>query len=155
MGCEQILTFEETEQFNRGSPETQPTKPANLLLRTYKGLLSPENNFTDILIKSEAELVQKLRDYIPSRIEIDKDNYDLNYDDDILTKTAKINFNEEYIIAINGVNNVLRVEENNGKYMIYHDNQPKEKNSYIALVVKKIEGFNPKFIFASPKRPFL
>ena len=39
--------------------------------------------------------------------------------------------------------------------MIYHDNQPKEKNSYIALVVKKIDGFNPKFIFASPKRPFI
>ena len=30
MGCEQILTFEETEQFNRG----QETQPKNLLLRT-------------------------------------------------------------------------------------------------------------------------
>lgn len=152
MGCEQILTYEETEQFNRGSPETQPT---NLLLRTYKGLLSQDNNFTDTLIKSEAELIPKLRDYIPSQIEIGNDKYDYNCADDILTRTARINFNEEYIIAINGVNNVLRVEENDGKYMIYHDNQPKEKNSYIALVVKKIEGSNPKFIFASPKRPFL
>ena len=152
MGCEQILTYEETEQFNRGSPETQPT---NLLLRTYKGLLSQDNNFTDTLIKSEAELIPKLRDYIPSQIEIGNDKYDYNCDDDILTRTARINFNEEYIIAINGVNNVLRVEENDGKYMIYHDNQPKEKNSYLALVVKKIEGSNPKFIFASPKRPFL
>ena len=152
MGCEQILTYEETEQFNRGSPETQPT---NLLLRTYKGLLSQDNNFTDTLIKSEAELIPKLRDCIPSQIEIGNDKYDYNCDDDILTRTARINFNEEYIIAINGVNNVLRVEENDGKYMIYHDNQPKEKNSYLALVVKKIEGSNPKFIFASPKRPFL
>ena len=155
MGCEQILTFEETEPFNRGSPETQPTKPTNLLLRAYKGILSPDSNFTDTLIKSEAELIAKLRDYIPSQIEIGNDKYDYNCDDDILTRTAKINFNEEYIIAINGVNKVLRVEENDGKYMIYHDNQPKEKNSYIALVVKRIDGFNPKFIFASPKRPFL
>ena len=151
MGCEQILTFEETEQFNRG----QEAQPKNLLLRTYKGLLSPDAKFTDTLIKSDSELIQKLRDYIPSQIEVENDKYDYNYDDDILTKTAKINFNEEYIIAINGVNNVLRVEENDGKYMIYHDNQPKEKNSYIALVVKKIDGFNPKFIFASPKRPFI
>ena len=151
MGCEQILTFEETEQFNRG----QEAHPTNLLLRTYKGLLSPDAKFTDTLIKSDSELIQKLRDYIPSQIEVENDKYDYNYDDDILTKTAKINFNEEYIIAINGVNNVLRVEENDGKYMIYHDNQPKEKNSYIALVVKKIDGLNPKFIFASPKRPFI
>ena len=131
MGCEQILTFEETEQFNRG----QETQPTNLLLRTYKGLLSPDAKFTDTLIKSDSELIQKLRDYIPSQIEVENDKYDYNYDDDILTKTAKINFD--------------------GKYMIYHDNQPKEKNSYIALVVKKIDGFNPKFIFASPKRPFI
>ena len=152
MGCEQILTFEETEQFNRGLPERLPK---NVLLRTYKGLLSPDKEFKDTLIKSNEELIQKLRDYIPSQIEIDKDKYDYNYDDDILTRTAKINFDEEYIIAINGVNNVLRVEENDGKYMIYHDNQPKEKNTYIALVVKRISEINPKFIFASPKRPFI
>ena len=152
MGCEQILTSDDLENFEKNLPET---RTENLLLRTYTGLLTRDKPFTDTLIKSSEELNQKLRDYIPSRIEIDKDKYDLNYDDDILTKTAKINFDEEYIIAINGVNNVLRVEESNGNYLIYHDNQPKEKNVYTALVVKRINGINPKFIFASPKRPFI
>ena len=152
MGCEQILTSEDLERFENSLPET---RTENLLLRTYTGLLSRDKPFTDTLIKSSEELNQKLRDYIPSQIEIDRETYDYNLKDDILTKAAKFNFDEEYIIAINGVNNVLRVEESNGNYMIYHDNQPKERNVYTALVVKRINGINPKFVFASPKRPFI
>ena len=152
MGCEQILTSDDLEKFEKNLPET---RTENLLLRTYTGLLTRGKPFTDTLIKSSEELNQKLRDYIPSQIEIDRETYDYNLKDDILTKAAKFNFDEEYIIAVNGVNNVLRVEESNGNYLIYHDNQPKEKNIYTALVVKKINGINPKFTFASPKRPFI
>ena len=152
MGCEQILTSDDLENFEKNLPET---RTENLLLRTYTGLLTRDKPFIDTLIKSSEELNQKLRDYIPSQIEIDRETYDYNLKDDILTKAAKFNFDEEYIIAVNGVNNVLRVEESNGNYLIYHDNQPKEKNIYTALVVKKINGINPKFTFASPKRPFI
>ena len=152
MGCEQTLTFGETEQFDKAFAQT---RPKNLLIRTYTGILTKEKEFTDTIIKSNEELNKKLRDYIPSQIDLGNDRYDYNLSDDILTKSATVNFNEEYIIAINGVNKVLRVEENEGNYIIYHDNQQKEKNSYVALVVKKISGDNPKFFFASPKRPFI
>ena len=96
----------------------------------------------------------KLRSFIPSKIK-ENNEYTYNIYDDILTKSEKVNFQDEYIIAINGVNRVLRVEESDGNYLIYHDNQPKEKNSYLAMVVKRISGFNPGIIYASPKRPFL
>ena len=153
MGCEQILTFENGEEFegqNNPMPNQQPN--TNLLVRSYKGILSPEAKFRDTLIRSSDELGEKLRNYIPSQISEGDNNYKYNLYDDILTKSAKIDFDKEYIIAICGVNNVLRVEESNGNYVIYHDNQPKERNSYIALVVKKISGINPNFEFASPKR---
>jgi len=101
-----------------------PSQNNNLLIRQYAGLLSEDNNYT------------------------------YNIYDDILTKSEKVNFQDEYIIAINGIHKVLRVEELNGKYLIFHDNQPKEKNSYVAIVVKKIPGNKPEFTFASPKRPF-
>ena len=152
MGCEETLTFEDTEQFDKAFAQT---RPKNLLIRTYTGILTKEKEFTDTIIKSNEELNKKLRDYIPSQIDLGNDRYDYNLSDDILTKSATVNFNEEYIIAINGVNKVLRVEENEGNYIIYHDNQQKEKNSYVDLVVKKISGDNPKFFFASPKRPFI
>ena len=153
MGCEQILTFENGEEFegqNNPMPNQQPN--TNLLVRSYKGILSPEAKFKDTLIRSSDELGEKLRNYIPSQISEGDNKYKYNLYDDILTKSAKIDFDKEYIIAICGVNNVLRVEESNGNYVIYHDNQPKERNSYIALVVKKIPGINPNFEFASPKR---
>ena len=150
MGCEQTLTFEDTEE----SKIYAKTRQKNLLIRTYTGLLSKEKQFTDTLIKSNEELNKKLRDYIPSQIDLGNDRFDYNLSDDILTKSANVNFNDEYIIAINGVNKVLRVEENDGNYVIYHDNQQKEKDNYMALVVKMIGG-NPKFFFASPKRPFI
>ena len=48
----------------------------------------------------------------------------------------------------------MRVEEENGNYLIVHDNQPGYKNKYIALVVIKI-GDSPNFFYESPKKPFL
>ena len=156
MGCEQVLTFEDLEP-NGSNPNTLDNTPKtnNLLIRAYAGILSPEAKFTDTLIKSDKELNEKLSNYIPSQIKKENNEYKYNLDDDILTKSARVDFENEYIIAINGVNKVIRVEEDNGNYLIFHDNQPKEKNSYIALVVRKISGYNPKFFFASPKRPFL
>ena len=150
MGCEQIVTFDSIED-NENS--NSPSQNNNLLIRQYAGLLSEDNNFSDTIIKSNDELNEKLRSFIPSKIKKDN-NLTYNIYDDILTKSEKVDFQEEYIIAINGVNKVIRVDEMNGKYLIFHDNQPKEKNSYVAIVVKKISGNKPEFIFASPKRPF-
>ncbi len=48
----------------------------------------------------------------------------------------------------------MKVEQVDGKYVIYHDNKSGYRNRYVALVVKKI-GFKPKFILATPKAPFL
>ena len=151
MGCEQIVTFDSIED-NENS--NSPSQNNNLLIRQYAGLLSEDNNFSDTIIKSNDELNEKLRSFIPSKIKKDN-NLTYNIYDDILTKSEKVDFQEEYIIAINGVNKVIRVDEMNGKYLIFHDNQPKEKNSYLAMVVKRISGFNPGIIYASPKRPFL
>ena len=150
MGCEQIITFDSIED-NENS--NSPVQNNNLLIRQYTGLLSQDNTFSDTIIKSNDELNDNLRSFIPSKIKKDN-NYTYNIYDDILTKSEKVNFQDEYIIAINGIHKVLRVEELNGKYLIFHDNQPKEKNSYVAIVVKRISGFNPEFTLASPKRPF-
>ena len=150
MGCEQIVTFDSIED-NENS--NSPSQNNNLLIRQYTGLLSQDNTFSDTIIKSNDELNDNLRSFIPSKIKKDN-NYTYNIYDDILTKSEKVNFHDEYIIAINGIHKVLRVEELNGKYLIFHDNQPKEKNSYVAIVVKRISGFNPEFTLASPKRPF-
>ena len=150
MGCEQIVTFDSIED-NENS--NSPAQNNNLLIRQYTGLLSQDNTFSDTIIKSNDELNDNLRSFIPSKIKKDN-NYTYNIYDDILTKSEKVNFQDEYIIAINGIHKVLRVEELNGKYLIFHDNQPKEKNSYVAIVVKRISGFNPEFTLASPKRPF-
>ena len=150
MGCEQIVTFDSIED-NENS--NSPVQNNNLLIRQYTGLLSQDNTFSDTIIKSNDELNDNLRSFIPSKIKKDN-NYTYNIYDDILTKSEKVNFQDEYIIAINGIHKVLRVEELNGKYLIFHDNQPKEKNSYVAIVVKRISGFNPEFTLASPKRPF-
>ena len=100
MGCEQILTFENGEEFegqNNPMPNQQPN--TNLLVRSYKGILSPEAKFRDTLIRSSDELGEKLRNYIPSQISEGDNKYKYNLYDDILTKSAKIDFDKEYIIA--------------------------------------------------------
>ena len=145
-----IVTFDSIEDNDNSNP---PSQTNNLLIRQYTGLLSEDNDFSDTIIKSSEELNDKLRSFIPSKIKKDN-NYAYNIYDDILTKSEKVNFQDEYIIALNGIHKVLRVEEINGKYLIFHDNQPKEKNSYVAIVVKRISGYNPQFSLANPKRPF-
>mgnify|MGYP007056254669 CR=1 FL=1 len=110
MGCEQIMTFDELDDINNNLNNNQnspPPKTNNLLIRAYAGVLTPGTNFSDTIIKSNIELNEKLRNYIPSQIK--KDNsYTYNLEDDILTKSEKVNFQDEYIIAINGVNKVIR-----------------------------------------------
>ena len=152
MGCDEIRTLEiDDEQENAPIP----IKTNNLCIKMYTGVLQKDMNFTDSLIKNQEELEDKLRSFIPTKIIKDDSNVpQFNTKDDILTKCANINFDNNFVIAINGVNRVTRVEEENGNYLIFNDNQPGYKNKYIALVVTKI-GENPEFFFDKPKPPFL
>ena len=150
MGCEEVRTLEIEDD-----PENNSPKKKNLCVKMLTGFLQKDINFTDSLITNQEELEDNLRSFIPTKIIKDDSNIpSFNTKDDILTKSANINFNENYVIAINGVNRVLRVEEENGNYLIIHDNQPGYKNKYIALVVIKI-GDSPTFFYESPKKPFL
>ena len=125
----------------------------NLIIKIYRGYLLNNSKFVDTLIKSEEELNVKLRVFIASRLRKDRNSKELIYNiyDDILTKSTNINFEENYVIAINGIYTVLRVEEMNVNYFVYHDNQVCEKIIYNAIVVRKIEG-EPRIILATPKK---
>ena len=151
MGCDQIKTIEEfNEPGNNQFPQSK-----NLCIKMFSGVLQKDINFSDCLIKNNEDLEEKLRSFIPTKIVKDDSNVPtFNTRDDILTKSANINFDENYLIALNGVNRVLRVDQENGNYLIVHDDQPGYKNKYIALLVTKLEG-NPEFFYSSPKKPFL
>ena len=151
MGCDEVNTLEIDDAQENG----QFSKKKNLCVKMLSGFLQKDITFTDSLIKNQEELEENLRSFIPTKIIKDDSNIPtFNTKDDILTKSAIINFNEFYLIAINGINRVLRVEEENENYLIVHDNQSGYKNKYIALVVKKI-GESPNFFYESPKKPFL
>ena len=152
MGCDEIRTIDMDEE-SENNPV--PVRTKNLCIKMYTGVLQEDLNFTDSLIKNSEELEEKLRSFIPTKIIKDNSNIpSFNTKDEILTKCANINFDKFFLIAINGVNRVTRVEEENGNYLIFNDNQPGYKNKYIALVVSKI-GENPEFFFDKPKPPFL
>ena len=152
MGCDEIKTEEYYDQMENSNNNFQ--KKPNLCLKMYSGVLQSDINFTDTLIRNQNELEDKLRSFIPTKIiKDDSEVPTFNTKDDILTNSAKINFAQHYLIAINGVNRVLRVEEENGNYLIYHDNQPGSKDKYLALVVTQI-GVDPQFFYATPKKPF-
>ena len=153
MGCDEVRTLENDPEDEQESNKLG--RPKNLCVKIFTGLLQSDANFTDTLITNQNELDDKLRYYIPTKIK--KENSDQlshNLGDLILTKSHDINFSKYYLIAINGVNQVLRVEEENGNYLIVHDDQPGYKNKYIALVVEKL-GPNPSFFYASSKKGFL
>ena len=123
----------------------------NLLIKKYKGELTKNSMFTDTIIKSDNELEDKLRSFIALKVK--KENSEeliYNTEDEILTKSIKVDFKRQYIIALNGINNVYKVQKSDNNYLIYHDNQPSSSDEYIAIVVKKIKG-EPSIILASPK----
>ena len=127
----------------------------NLLIKKYKGELTKNSMFTDTIIKSDNELEDKLRSYIALKVK--KENSEeliYNTEDEILTKSIKVDFKRQYIIALNGINDIDKVKKSDNNYIIYHDNQPSTSDEYIAIVVKKIKG-EPSFILASPKKPCL
>ena len=122
----------------------------NLLMSIYSGQLIKGLNFKNCLIKSQEELDYKLRMFIPTKIQKkQKKAYAFNLSDKILTNTININFDQNYIIALTGFDNVENVKNNNGNYLVCHDGIHENEEKYIALIVDKIEG-EPEIIF-SPK----
>ena len=150
MGCDEVRTMEAESDESSENDGHQ-----SLLKKIYTGFLQKDVEFEDCIIKNQEELDDKLRSCIPTKIKKEDTNtLGFNTKDDILTKSAKLDFQKNYLIALNGINKVIKVEENNGNYVIHHDNKPGYKYRYIALVVSRI-GFDPKFILDSPKKPFL
>ena len=140
MGCSGLNTkdFEDNDE-------------KNLLIKIYKGELTKNAMGTDTIITSDNELEYKLRSFIALKIK--KENSEeltYNTEDEILTKSIKVDFKRQYIIALNGINDIDKVKKSGINYLIYHDNQPSSSDEYIAIVVKKIKG-EPSIILASPK----
>ena len=83
----------------------------NLLIKIYKGELTKNSMFTDTIIKSGNELEDKLRSFIVLKVK--KENSDeltYNINDEILTKSIKVDFKRQYIIALNGINDIYEVQ---------------------------------------------
>ena len=158
MGCQNPKTIEDdNEAINENNTKKNTIKEDDLkeekleeqiLIETYSGLLIHGLNFQNCLIKSQDELINNLRMYIPPKIENkQKKSSVFNLNDKILSNSININFNKNYIIALTGINKIDNVKINNGNYIIYHDGEENSEDRYIALIVKKIEG-NPQIIFS-------
>ena len=141
MGCDEVRTMVEEDQ-----------NPNNLCRAVATGLLRNDLNFTDTIIYNQQDLDDKLRIFIPTKIQKkDTNTTEYNTKDDILTNSISIDFENQCLIAISGINRVLKVEETEeGDYVIFHDNQRASPNQYIALVVRKL-GRSSKMIFNPPK----
>lgn len=105
-----------------------------VLIETYSGLLIHGLNFQNCLIKSQDDLINNLRMYIPPKID-NKQNKSsaFNLNDKILSNSININFNQNYIIALKGINKIRNVKINNGNYIIYHDGEGNYEDRYFAL----------------------
>ena len=127
----------------------------NVCINRYSGFIIKGLDFKNCLIKSQKDLDNNLRMFIPSKIpKMKKGDNGYNFDDDIFTNMLEINFNKFYIIAVKDIYSIDYVIQKNGNYIIYHNNKKKWNDSkgfynlerYMAFVVKKLEG-DPKIIF--------
>jgi len=153
-----IIVNEINFKENKGKKENKEKKQTNkenklndkILIEKYSGFLIKDLNFQSCLIKNDDELVSNLRMFIPTKIpKKQKSGFAFNTEDKILTNSAKINFNKNYLIALTGFNQIEDVKINNGNYLINHDGKTNNEDKYIALVVKKIEG-EPQILFSPP-----
>ena len=144
MGCDEVRTMVEDD----------PSANNNICRAVATGLLRSDLNFTDTIIYNQQDLDDKLRIFIPTKIQKkDTNTTEYNTKDDILTNSITIDFDKQCLLAINGVNRVFRVEEGlDGDYVIFHDNLPGSPNQYIALVVKKLNR-GARIVYATPKVP--
>ena len=121
----------------------------NYIVGKTEGILKKNSQFNDCLITNYYELEEKLIEFIPTRIKFNnKDEFNIN--DNIITNSLNFNFDENFLIAVNGVNDILKVEEKGGNYLIFHDNIAVNPEKYICVVVKQIIG-TPQISFNENK----
>ena len=154
MGCQNSNTSEKEnkqEKENKDNLNNQIEQnqiDENLLIGMHSGLLIKGLDFKNCLIKSQDEYITNLRMFIPTKIpKKQKNSSGFNLDDQVLTNSININFSKNYVIALKGFNNIEKVENNNGNYLIHHDGQFNNEEKYVALIVKKLEG-NPLLLYS-------
>ena len=142
MGCENSKTIEIKENKSLYSirEKMDETKP-NLIKKILKGYL--QGNVKDCLITNKEQLEDYLVSFIPTKIRKEDNEFELihNINDDILTQSIEINFEDEYIIALSGLNEILKVEEYNGNYLVFYDKEG-DITKYIAIFVSKLNDFS-------------
>ena len=125
------------------------TVKENYIINKTEGILKKNSQFNDCLITNYYELDEKLIEFIPTRITSNNKD-ELNINDNIITNSFNFNFDENFLIAVNGVNDILKVEEKGGNYLIFHDNIAVNPEKYICVVVKQIIG-TPQISFNENK----
>ncbi len=143
MGCENSKSIElidSNKAINLIQGEIDETKP-NLINKILRGDL--QGNFKNCLITNQVQLEEYLVSFIPTKIKKEDNEFELihNINDDILTQSIEINFEDEYIIALSGLNEILKVEEYNGNYLVFYDKEG-DITKYIAIFVSKLNDFS-------------
>ena len=111
-----------------------------------------DKTFTDCIITNQTELEENIIEFIPTKIPDPEGNKEIpNINDDLVTNTLQIDFGLHSLIALTGINKVLKVENHNDNYLIYHDGIKGKKNTYVAVLVQKIIGGFPILEFNPPK----
>lgn len=151
MGCDESRTIEDVKQSMSSSVGNQ--KEPNLAEKILTGRLQPygDRTFTDCIITNQTELEDNIIEFIPTKIPNSNGDEVPNIHDDLVTSTLQIDFGIHSLIALTGINKVLKVENHNDNYLVYHDGIKGKKNTYIAILVQKIIGGFPALEFNPPK----
>ena len=148
MGCEESRTIEDVQTPQQVQVAT--TRPLTIE-KKMTGLLEKDLHFQDCLIQSENDLENKIRMFIPTKKPDENNPEQLvpNIQDDIVTNSIQVDFDNYCVIAMSAIN-ITNVSEVKGCYLVYHDNQAKSSGTYCAVVVERLPG-NPEIKLASPK----
>ena len=148
MGCEESRTIEDVQTPQQVQVAT--IRPLTIE-KKMTGLLQKDLHFQDCLIQSENDLENKIRMFIPTKKPDENNPEQLvpNIQDDIVTNSIQVDFDNYCVIAMSAIN-ITNVSEVKGCYLVYHDNQAKSSGTYCAVVVERLPG-NPQIKLASPK----
>ena len=151
MGCDESRTIEDVKQTTSSSVGNQ--KEPNIAEKILTGRLQPygDRQFSDCIITNQTELEDNIIEFIPTKIPNSNGDEVPNIHDDLVTSTLQIDFSIHSLIALTGINKVLKVENHNDNYLIYHDGIKGKKTTYIAILVQKIIGGFPILEFNPPK----
>ncbi len=153
MGCDESRTIEDVKE-SKISSSIGDKKEPNLAEKILTGRIQPYGDkiFTDCIITNQTELEENIIEFIPTKIPDPEGTKEIpNIHDDLVTNTLQIDFGLHSLIALTGINKVLKVENHNDNYLIYHDGIKGKKNTYVAILVQKIIGGFPSLEFSPPK----